>query len=74
MQIIDRPGALNSLTQVFSDLGVNILQVYHQRSMAQCHFGEAMVDIEIETRGPEHTATVIQKLLNQGFNVKQKTF
>lgn len=68
--ISDRPGGLNAVTQVFAEQGANILQVYHQRSSLEAPFGKAMIEVEIETRGSEHTQEILAALVQKGFHVR----
>lgn len=68
--ITDRPGGLNAVTQVLADTGANILQVYHQRATLHAEIGEAEIEVDIETRGKDHTAEILTGLANKGFKVE----
>lgn len=67
--IVDRPGGLNSITQVLAEKRANILQVFHQRASLQANFGEAEVEVDLETRGAEHTEEIMRTLTQKGFRV-----
>lgn len=69
--IVDRPGGLNALTQVLADKRANILQVFHQRATLHTAVGEAEVEVDIETRGYEHTKEITAALEEKGFRVNR---
>lgn len=71
--ISDRPGGLNAVTQVFAEQGGNILQVYHQRASLDAGLGRAQIEVEIETRGSEHTQAILHALSQKGFHVRHAT-
>ncbi len=48
----DRPGALVTLLGELAELGVNVLDVMHERVAARLHVEEAEVLMHLETRGP----------------------
>ncbi|MBY0371250.1 threonine ammonia-lyase [bacterium] len=68
--IVDRPGGLNAVTEVFAQSGANIQQVYHQRASLEAGFGKAQIEVEIETRGSEHTQEILHALAQKGFQVR----
>ena len=65
----DRPGTLHAITEVFADKRANILQVFHQRTTPHTGIGEAEIEVDLETRGPEHTHEIIDGLSERGFRV-----
>lgn len=68
--ITDRPGGLNAVTEVLARTGANIQQVYHQRASLEAGFGKAQIEVEIETRGGEHTQEILRALAQKGFHVR----
>jgi threonine dehydratase len=68
---LDRPGGLHAITKILAELGANILQVYHQRSSLQFAFGQTRIEVEIETKGKEHTEAVVEALRAKGFQVNK---
>ncbi len=66
--ISDHPGGLHALTDILAQKKANILQVFHQRTATYLGVGEANVEIELETRGPEHTQEILEILAQRGFN------
>lgn len=67
--VSDRPGGLHSITQVIAEKGGNVFQVFHQRSTMHTRFGEAEVEVDLETKGQEHTQEIIKSLMERGFRV-----
>jgi threonine dehydratase len=65
----DRPGALATLLMELAALGANVLDVVHERVTADLHVDEAEVNLHLETRGPEHTDSVISQLRKSGYTV-----
>lgn len=51
MRLKDRPGALVTLLGELAELGVNVLDVMHERVAARLHVEEAEVLMHLETRG-----------------------
>jgi len=69
--IPDRPGGLHSITEILSQKRANILQVFHQRASLNAGIGEAEVEVDIETRGIEHTLEIMDTLSSRGFQVQR---
>jgi threonine dehydratase len=65
----DRPGALATLLMELAGLGANVLDVVHERSTADLRVDEAEVNLHLETRGPEHTDSVISQLRKAGYTL-----
>ncbi len=60
--ISDRPGSLAQLTQLLAQQEANILQAIHDRNEPSTRIDETEVELTLETRGPEHSAQVIEAL------------
>ena len=65
----DRPGALATLLMELAGLGANVLDVGHERVTADLRVDEAEVNLHLETRGPEHTDSVISQLRKAGYTL-----
>jgi threonine dehydratase len=63
----DKPGALATLLMELAALGANVLDVVHERVTADLRVDEAEVNLHLETRGPEHTDSVISQLRKAGY-------
>ena len=69
IRLQDRPGGLLAITQILAEQGGNIQQVFHQRAALQTAMGEAEVEVELETRGPEHTEAIVKAFKDRGFSI-----
>jgi threonine dehydratase len=67
----DHPGALQHLTAVIAAEHANIVQVVHDRAYFGAHLGEGVVDITMETRGPEHVEELTGKLRQAGYPLEK---
>jgi len=65
----DRPGALATLLTELADLGANVLDVVHERVTPDLRVDEAEVSLHLETRGPEHTDSVVSHLRKAGYTL-----
>jgi len=65
----DQPGALATLLVELAALGANVLDVVHERVTADLRVDEAEVSLHLETRGPEHTDSVISQLRKAGYTL-----
>lgn len=63
--LLDRPGSLAQLTDLIGKQGANVLQAIHDRSEPTAQMNQAEVALTLETRGPEHSAEVIEVLKKQ---------
>jgi len=70
--ISDRPGGLAAVTQILAEKRANILQVFHQRSTLKAAMGETEIDVDMETKGPDHTMEILNALKERGFRVSQE--
>lgn len=69
--VTDRPGGLNGVTRILAEGGANVVDLHHLRGSALTPFGEAKVEVEIESRGPEHVEQIMQSLSLGGFAVER---
>lgn len=63
--IQDRPGALAHLTDLIAKQGSNILQAIHDRNEPSTKFDQTEVELTLETRGPDHSSSLIEALKSQ---------
>ncbi|WP_041961782.1 threonine ammonia-lyase [Sulfurospirillum cavolei] len=61
--LIDKPGALMRLTDLFKNANANIIQIDYDRFSTKLSYGDAQITIMLETKGVEHQA-IIRELLN----------
>ena len=70
--LVDKPGALQSFTQILTDVGANIVQIGYDRTSIDLEFGDAHVSVALETKGEEHQALIRQKLTEGGFAFREE--
>jgi threonine dehydratase len=63
----DHPGALQKLAGVIADQKANIVETMYDRAYYGVVLGDAVIDITMETRGPEHVAHLTAALEASGY-------
>ena len=69
--IPDVPGGLARLLNELAGVSANVLDVVHERTSASLHLDEVEVQLQVETRGPEHAARVLEHLRGCGYPLTQ---
>lgn len=69
--LMDKPGALMHLTDIFSQCSANIVQIAFDRDSLKLEFGEAHVTIALATKGEEHQEQIRENLKQHGYRFKQ---
>jgi threonine dehydratase len=70
VRLTDAPGSLAQLLALISGLKANILHVYHDRLARNLPLYITRVDLELETRGPEHIEKIAHELNMAGYEVE----
>jgi len=65
----DRPGSLNTLLDVVADERANIYAIQHDRTNRQIAMNATEVELDLETRGPEHVDRLLARIQDEGFDV-----
>ncbi|MPZ86791.1 MAG: threonine ammonia-lyase [Nitriliruptorales bacterium] len=68
-RLVDEPGALQRFLTLPAQTGANIVGVRHNRLGTLLGVLEVEVELELETRGPEHIATLLSELRASGYPV-----
>ncbi len=66
----DQPGALERLSGIIGEHRANIEAIRHDRTSRDVAMNAAEVELELETRGPEHVDEVIKALEATGYEVE----
>ena len=66
----DRPGALEELVGVLSAQQVNIYAIEHDRTNRDVAMNDAEVELDLETRGPDHVDDLLDALRENGYPVE----
>jgi len=70
--LVDKPGALQSFTQILTDIGANIVQIGYDRTSTDLEFGDAHVSVALETKGVEHQELIREQLKEGGFSFREE--
>ncbi|MEP7089955.1 MAG: threonine ammonia-lyase [Nocardioidaceae bacterium] len=71
-RIPDVPGGLAELLNELASVQANVLDVVHERTSAQLHLDEVEVQLQVETRGPQHAERVLEHLSGCGYPISQQ--
>ena len=66
----DQPGALEELVGVLSAQGTNIYAIEHDRTNRDVAMNDAEVELDLETRGPDHVDELLAALREHGYPVE----
>ena len=69
--LIDKPGALLSLTDALKEANANIVKIDYDRFSTELEYGDASITITLETKGADHQAQVAKTLKGHGFEFRQ---
>ncbi|MFC8192166.1 threonine ammonia-lyase [Cellulomonas sp. NPDC057328] len=69
VRVEDAPGALAGLLRDLAAMGGNVMHVAHTRTGGDLAFSEVAVDLQIETKGPEHCGDLLAGLRAAGYRV-----
>lgn len=66
----DRPGALEDLITILAEAHANIYAIQHDRTARDIGMDDAWVELDLETRGPDHADAIISRLEEYGYEVE----
>ncbi len=66
----DRPGALTELTTIIAENRANVYAIQHDRTARNIGMESAEVVLDLETRGQEHVAELIDELEASGYPIE----
>lgn len=67
----DRPGFLAELLVLLARLQANVLEIQHDRHFRNAPLYAARVDLELETRGPDHIEEIRRGLTQAGYAIEE---
>ena len=67
IRLVDKPGALQKLTEILAQERANIVQIGYDRTDLNLAIGDANVTIALETRGLEHQEAIKRALHKNGY-------
>jgi threonine dehydratase len=65
--VADQPGFLARAAAVIADAGANVIEIHHNRSLLSAPAREAVMEVTLETRGPDHAAQIVARLEQAGY-------
>jgi threonine dehydratase len=65
----DRPGALRDLLALLASVGANVETIQHDRTRRDVALGKAVVELRLDTRGPDHIQQVLASLDEKGYAI-----
>jgi len=65
--LLDKPGALHDLTRLIAAHRANIVDTLHNRAYYGVNLGDTVIDITMETRGPEQVVELLDALTAEGY-------
>jgi threonine dehydratase len=68
----DRPGSLAALTQLVAGARANVVEIHHNRAFTKASLGDTLVELVLETRGPEHITELVETLTRAGYAVTKE--
>lgn len=66
----DRPGSLAGLLQVLADCDANVVEVGHVRTNPQLGLNDVEIEVEVETRGPNHRDSLLKTLADGEYHIE----
>jgi threonine dehydratase len=69
-ELKDRPGELERLSGIVSDHRANIYAIRHDRRSRDVAMNDAEVELDLETRGPDHVDRLLDALDGAGYEVE----
>ena len=67
IHLLDKPGALHELTRLIAEHRANIVDTLHNRAYYGVNLGDTVIDITMETRGPDQVAELLNALTAAGY-------
>ena len=69
IELTDRPGELQEVSQIIAELGGNVVNVNHDRSDINMDINSCILKIRMETRDEAHKQQIIHALKEDGYNL-----
>lgn len=72
VELPDIPGQLAKIATLLADLRANVIELNHDQFKASGHYRNGvLLEVTVETNGPDHIAQVLDTLRGEGFRVEQ---
>jgi threonine dehydratase len=71
LRVPDHAGALARLTAVLAGQLANIIEISHDRAYYGVNLGDSIVEVTLETRGPEHITDLVKAMEVAGYRAER---
>ena len=68
LMLPDRPGQLARIAELISEANANVVEVLHTRHGRNSLISQVEIELSVETRGPEHVRSVLQRLRDADYD------
>ncbi len=65
--MIDKPGSLQTFTEILKKLNANIVHIAYDRTSISLEYGDANVTVHMETKGEDHQKEIREALRKEGY-------
>lgn len=72
IQLEDKPGQLQGVSEILARLGGNVVSIHHERASEDSDITDCLLRIVLETRNFEHIAEIRKALSEGGFKIVNK--
>ena len=66
--VSDRPGGIANLAQMLAENGASVKDIFHERAWLQTSVDQVVIKAVLETRGPAHNVTLLERLQTAGYS------
>lgn len=66
IELLDKPGQLNTVSQIIAECGANVVEVHHERLSSTKNINDCHLRVALETRNFEHVNEITDKLQAAG--------
>ncbi|MBL8516860.1 MAG: threonine ammonia-lyase [Betaproteobacteria bacterium] len=70
VRIRDVPGSLARIAALLAEANANIEEVRHQRAFTDLPVQDALLEVVVKARGPDHVASIVEQLNAAGFRTR----
>ncbi|MFT8705386.1 threonine ammonia-lyase [Bifidobacterium aquikefiricola] len=73
VELPDVPGQLAAIANLLATLRANVIELNHDQFKASGHYRNGvLLEVTVETNGPDHIALILDTLRTKGFRVRQE--
>jgi threonine dehydratase len=69
IELMDKPGQLQTVSSIIAALGANVISVHHERASETADINGCFLRLVLETRNYEHIGKITEALAEAGFRL-----